>query len=158
MPTYLKVDAETGEMHPTECGVCGVLSISGASEDEIQIFRDANNSDGHILVEITNEEKDKIAVVIKTIERNGERIEVPYYEYTQDKTERRSELIESKYKIDINQVVPMLKDRRKIDDITKPIEIDGVGGKEIIGYEQKPESIIIERSDQIIKAKTELEK
>jgi hypothetical protein len=64
--------------------------------------------------------------------------------------EREPETARRKYKVDLQRVKKFVIDRPKID---VPIEIDGIGGKEIIGYEQKPESIVTERQ----KPATEIE-
>jgi hypothetical protein len=145
MPTYVLVDS-TGEFHDKDCGVCGFLSISGGSEEEINIFKEHNTHDGHLLVQVTYEEKDRLVEIKKSVIRGGTRVEVPYDENINDIEEKKTEEITSKYKIDVNKAKTDLKERAKVDDLSKPIEINGIGGKEVIGYKQKPESIVIERS------------
>ncbi len=45
-------------------------------------------------------------------------------------------------KLDMEKASSMLDQREKVE---APIEIDGIGGKEIIGYEEKPVGIVVER-------------
>lgn len=149
MPIYVKVDAATGEFHERDCSECGILSISGEydhSDLELQEFKNANASQGHIIVEISPKERDMFAQVVVTVQRNGKEIEVPYNENIMDEAERKSMSVEKKYKIDLAKMTTDMKDRAKLD---VPIEIDVIGGKEIIGYELKPENIVTEK----IKAK-----
>lgn len=54
------------------------------------------------------------------------------------------------YKINILTAVESIPDRAKVN---VPIEIEGMGGKEIIGFEEKPESIITERKKEVIDTK-----
>lgn len=145
MPTYVLVDDVTGEFHDRDCGVCGFLSLSGGSEEEISLFKENNVHSGHELVEVTTEEKDRLVEITKSVVRNGERVEIPYYQNINDIEEKKTEEITSKYKIDISKAKSDLKERVKVDDLSKPIEINTMGGKEIIGYEQKPEPIVTER-------------
>ncbi len=146
MPIYVKVDAVTGEFHERDCSECGILSISGdydPSDLELQGFKISNASQGHIIVEILPNERDMFAQIAVTVQRNGKEIEVPYNENIMDEAERKSMRVEKKYKIDLSKMTTDLKDRAIVD---VPIEIDVMGGKEIIGYERKPESIVTERN------------
>ena len=145
MPTYVLVDNVTGEFHDRDCGVCGFLSLSGWSDEEINLFKEQNVHSGHELVEVTTEEKDMLVEIVKSVVRNGERVEIPYHQNIYDINEKKTEEITSKYKIDISKAKTDLKERGKADDLSKPMEINTMGGKEIIGFIQKPESIIIER-------------
>ncbi len=150
MPIYAKVDALTGEFHERDCGECGILSISGVfdpSDSELQEFKATNASQDHAMVEISPKERDMFAKIVVTVQRNGKEIEVPYNENIMDEDERKSMRVEKKYKIDIAKMTTDMKDRAKMD---VPIEIDVMGGKEIIGYEQKPESVVTERYKQAI--------
>lgn len=109
-----------------ECSICKLGTCCDASD--IERFDDAN----HKIIEITDEEH--LAVVASV--RVDENFKV-----------------ETTALPDMGKAAKFLKDRVQID---VPIEIDGPGGKEIIGFDKKPESIITEKTKEIevIKTKT----
>ena len=149
MPIYAKVDSTTGEFHERDCGECGILTISGyfdIDDEEIEVFKSSNSSEGHTIVEISSEEKDKFAEIVVTVERGDKRIEIPPDENIADDVERKSMTVEHKYKVDLSRSTTDLIDRSVIDI---PIEAEGIGGKEIIGYQQKPEVIVTEKEREI---------
>lgn len=154
MPIYAKVDKDTGEFHDN-CGACGILSISGLSidDEETLIFKETNSDEAHVLIEISSPENDLLAQLTIHVERDGKIVEVPSNENILDEVERKSRIVEPKYKLDINKATTDIRDREKEDDLSKPIEIEGPGGKEIIGYEQKPEPIVTVRQTGIEAAK-----
>lgn len=141
MPIYAKVDKNTGDFH-NDCGSCGLLSISGDSlnDPEVMVFKNTNADDNHVLVEISSAERDKMKETIITVERDGNRIEVPVDSNILDELERKSRIIRTKNKIDLNKATTDMRDRAKVNDT---LEIDGPGGKEIIVIGEEPESIII---------------
>jgi len=59
--------------------------------------------------------------------------------------------LEYAMKLDMEKASSMLDQREKVE---APIEIDGIGGKEIIGYEEKPVGIVVERELSPEKGKT----
>ena len=65
--------------------------------------------------------------------------------------ERENASRESLALIDMNKASRKIGDREIVD---VPIEIDGIGGKEIIGYEEKPVGIVVERELSSEKGKT----
>lgn len=141
MPDYVRVIAETGEMHERNCGVCGYMSVSGTvSDEELAEFKAANAAEGHILVEVTTAERDQLVEIGKSVIRGGERVEVPHDENIFDVEELLTEEISLKYKVDVGKARTDIKSRDKVD---VPIEINVVGGKEIIGYVTMPEGIVV---------------
>lgn len=98
-----------------DCPICG-YGISGDYTD-FDNFVDVD----HLKIEITNEEHLEFVASVSIDEKRKAA-------YTK--------------KIDTKKAAQKLGDRLTID---VPIEIEGPGGKEIIGFEQKPEGIIVER-------------
>jgi hypothetical protein len=151
MPLYARVDSETGEFHDRNCSECGFLSISGDNieDPEVKAFIVNNSRDSHVIVEVSPYEKDRLVELVVTVERGGRRIEVPANQNIFDEQEAKSVEMYSKYKIDLGKATSNMNDRPKVDDFDKPIEIETPGGKEIIGYEQKPEPIVTVRQTGI---------
>lgn len=108
---------------------------------------------GFKLVELLPEEYSALAVLDIVVNRNGKDEVIQ----AEDITDADQLQILKRYNLNPDKLTKFVEDRNKID---VPIEIDGIGGKEIIGYEQKPEGIVMERKKdiEIIKAKSELEK
>lgn len=98
-----------------DCGICGY----GVSSDYSD-FENFNAPD-HSIIEINNDEHTAIIESL-TVDEKG--------------------IVTLGAKIDIEKARMKLEDRLKVD---VPIEIDGMGGKEIIGYELKPEGIVVEK-------------
>lgn len=160
MPIFARIDKNTGEFHKRNCSKCGLTTISGDfTPEQLDIFVTASSDELHTLIEITQAEKDALVqqIVIATID--GKDTELTEEEANLlDWNIRKKAIYERKYAIELTDKPTYIKDRVTEPDMTKPIEIESMGGKEIIGYEQKPESIIIERSVRVIKAESELEK
>lgn len=106
---------------------------------------------GYKLVELTSEEHFRLGLLDIVAMRDGEQVIVTAEDVKSD--DNAGPVF--KHKIDTGKLERNVKDRPKID---VPIEIEGIGGKEIIGYEQIPVTIVIERTDQITKLESELEK
>ncbi|HVY55623.1 MAG TPA: hypothetical protein VHC46_07690 [Thermodesulfobacteriota bacterium] len=158
---YLIVNKETGEFHERDCLKCGVFTISGETLDNSTLLFQQGLEDSlnetHALREVTPKEHDDFCSLVYEFERDGKLVS------TIDPSiltleERDSATIKRPFILDLSSQSVNVKDRKQVDDLSNPVEIDGIGGKEIIGFEQKPESIVIERSDPIIKAESELEK
>lgn len=129
---YMVVNKNTGEMDDN-CGRCSIGIVAGYKD-----FEAFNLDDSHMIVEISYDEFEVMnsSVKYKIIEDGKE---VVLDDFPLDIL---AEPFYSK-KLDVTKVKTKLDDRLKIDI---PIEIDGIGGKEIIGYERKPESIVTERN------------
>lgn len=97
---------------------------------------------GYKLVELTPEEHTSLSLLDIVVERDGKEVVVEAKEIRSDDNAKGVK----KYEIDVGKVTKYVKDRLKVD---VPIEIDGIGGKEIIGYELKPETIITEKAEKI---------
>lgn len=106
-----------------DCGICGYGVC--ADYDDFDRFNDPD----HIMIEITDTERTAIVTSV-IVDENRK--------------------VSTNAKLDLSKVKQKLKDRVQID---VPIEIDGIGGKEIIGYDQKPETIITEKTKKTKAAK-----
>jgi len=123
--------------------------LSYVSQDsDIDLYK---IDDEHALVELTPEEFSELSLVDIATNRDGKETIITAEELTPQDNPRAV----IKYRIDTDKLIRRIDDRPKIQI---PIEIDGIGGKEIIGFHEKPESIIIERNATIIKVDSELEK
>lgn len=144
MPKYVIVNSETGLMDD-RCPYCAFLSMSGDfDDDEVGVFENQPVPEGHIMIEVMSAEMDDIRKVKYQVVRNGEIVILDESEVV-DNEERLSAPKEPKYMIDIGKATPKLKNRAKVEDQSKPIEAEGIGGKEIIGYDEKPIGIVVER-------------
>ncbi len=120
MRLYLVVNKDTGELE-SFCEVCGIKGM-GNNDDPAIIPVDEN----HTAIEVTQEELDAMSASL----REG----------------KEPHIIEYGAKLDPAKMKPTLDERQKID---VPIEAEGVGGKEIIGYDRKPVNLITERKKEI---------
>lgn len=120
MRLYLIVNKDTGELE-SFCEVCGLRGM-GNNDDPAIIPID----DNHTVVEVTQEEWDAMSASL----REGE----------------EPHIIEYGAKLDPAKMKPTLDERQKVD---VPIEAEGIGGKEIIGYDRKPVNLITERKKEI---------
>jgi len=149
MPVFAIVDSETGE-YEYGCPDCYILSVSGGDDkEEIEQFRTSQSiAEGHSLIELTSDELPELRRINFIVSRNNEEIVL---EDMKELTLEEQDTAERFHpnKLDKSTMTPKLDDRPRI---LIPIETDGIGGKEIIGFEEKPESIIIKRIDPIIKA------
>ena len=107
-----------------ECGICGYGVC--ADYDDFDRFNDPD----HVMIEITDAERTAIVTSV-VVDANRK--------------------VSTNAKLDLSKSEQKLKDRVQID---VPIEIDGIGGKEIIGFDKKPESIITEKTKETVKTKT----
>ena len=96
---------------------------------------------GYKLVELTPEEHRNLGLLDIVTERDGKEVVITAEEIKSEDNARP----EFKYKIDTEKMHRYVEDRIKID---VPIEIQGPGGPEIIGFEQKPETIVTERTEK----------
>lgn len=119
MRLYLVVNKDTGELE-SFCEVCGIKGM-GNNDDPAIIQVDEN----HTAIEVTQEELDAMSASL----REGE----------------EPHIIEYGVKLDPERMKRTLAEREKVKDLSRPIEVDGIGGKEIIGYEDKPENVLVER-------------
>lgn len=127
MRLYLIVNKSTGELESL-CEICGIRGM-GNNDDPAIIPVDEN----HTVIEVTQGELDAMSASL----REG----------------AEPHIIEYGAKLDPAKMKRTLAERDKVDDTTKPIEVERPDGKEIIGYEKKPESIITERKKEIIDIK-----
>lgn len=127
MRQFMVVNKNTGEIE-SSCEVCGIKGI-GNNDDPAIIQIDEN----HTVIEVMQDEVDAIAASL-----------------TEGK---EPHIIEYGVKLDPAKMKRTLDERGKVDDTTKPIEVEKPGGKEIIGYEKKPENIITERKKEVIDIK-----
>ena len=138
---YAIVNKITGELD-NNCSVCAIGVVP--NDELLSVFA---IDDNHTILEITDEER--AALIASVVDTNNpdrtkdfntkEEILIPNYTYA------------SKFNPD--KIVQRLDDRVKVD---VPIEIEGPGGKEIIGFEQKPESIIIKNNTEVLNERTEI--
>lgn len=155
MPVFAIVNSQTGE-YEYGCPDCYMLSISsGDDKEEIEQFRISQSiPDGHTLIELTSDELIELRKINFIVKRNNEEIVLENIkELTLEEQDTAGRFHPNK--LDKSKMTPKLEDRPKI---RVPIEADGIGGKEIIGFQEKPESVIIERNATIIKVDSELEK
>lgn len=151
MPIYAVVNKATGQFD-ADCEHCAIRSISGGGIDDrdVRVFESAATDDGHVMIEISSAEREELIKIKYTVERNGEVFttheqgELEYFE--REKASREPAAV-----IDMNKASRKIEDREIVD---VPIEIDGIGGKEIIGYEEKPIGIVVERELSSEKGKT----
>lgn len=127
MRLYLVVNKDTGELESL-CEVCGIQGI-GNNDDPAIIRVD----ESHTAIEVTQEELDAMAASL----REG----------------KEAHIIEYGMKLNPVKMKRTIDERAKVEDLSKPIEVEKPGGKEIIGYEEKPESIIAERKKEVIDIK-----
>ena len=138
------VNSETGVMDDG-CPYCAFLSMSGDfNDDEVGVFESQPVPEGHVMIEVMSAEMDDIRKVKYQVVRNGEIVMLDESEVVNNE-ERLSAPKEPKYKVNIEKAAPKLEDRAKVEDLSKPIEAEGLGGKEIIGYDEKPVWIVVER-------------
>lgn len=116
MRLFLVVNKETGEME-SFCSVCSFNGIGDTDNPDI-----IQSDENHTIVEITQEEMDAMAASLIS---NEETREVKYGA-----------------KLDPKKMKPALSEREKVE---VPIEAEGIGGKEIIAYDEKPVGIVVER-------------
>lgn len=124
MRRFMVVNKDTGELE-SFCEICGIKGI-GDTDDPAIIQTD----DNHTAIEVTQIEVDAMSAST----REG----------------KEPHIIEYGAKLDPEKMKHTIADREKVD---VPIEIDGVGGKEIIGIERKPVEIVTERKKEIIDTK-----
>lgn len=144
MPKYAVVNGATGEMD-ADCPYCVLFAVSGDMDDaEIAIFESQTLPDGHIMIEITNEERDKLREVQYIVNRNGKE-ETVFHVDELTMEERESAKIENAYLIDLAKAEAKIKDRAIIET---PVVFDGLGGREISPVEYKPAGIVLEKDSR----------
>lgn len=142
MPIYAVVNKSTGQFD-TNCEHCSIRSISGGGIDDtdVQIFEAAAMDDGHAMIEITSMEREELIKIKYMVERNGE-VFTTYEQGELEYFERENASRELVSEIDMDKASRKIHGREIIE---VPIEAEGIGGKEIIGYDEKPVGIVIER-------------
>lgn len=142
MPVYAIVNRLMVEFDDN-CSFCGIASISGTrvNDSDVEAFEAAELDENHMRVEITNEERMNLVKREYVVEREG-KVFKTLDPADLDYFEREAAASVPVFKIDPGRAEGKIEDREKVE---VPIEIDGPNGKEIIGYEQKPVSIVIER-------------
>lgn len=147
MPKYAIVNSETGEMD-MDCPICAFMSISGNfDDDEVAIFESQEIPEGHIMIEITNEERDKLRELKYIVDRDGkEEIVSSMGDLTLE--ERESAKVQNAHKIDLSKAEKKINDR-EIEEIST--FINGIGGQEILFTEERPASVVIERQSREVK-------
>lgn len=138
---FVIVNIDTNEIN-ADCPLCGLFSGTGY-DDRIDTYP---IDEKHKIIEFTAEEYMQMNTRTIVVERKGEIIKVD------DSNDLlKTDVIqntEAKHEIDFEKAAKKL-DERTIIEI--PVFIDGPGGPEIAYIEEKPESIIKEKTKAKIK-------
>lgn len=101
---------------------------------------------GYRLIEVTGEEHRALGLYDIIGTRDGKQVVLDAKNLRPEDNPHG----ERKYKLDMQKLERNVADRPRV---AVPIEAEGIGGKEIIGYEEKPESVITERKKEVIDIK-----
>lgn len=143
MKYWMFLDASTGQIEKG-CSSCGFLSSNSMSEDDLDIYP---LHEDHKILEVSEAEFMALQETVLIVERDGQEIRL---ESPLDFQEGDNPIgTEAAMLPDLDALGDIkLQDRIKLSDrpiVEAPIEAEGIGGKEIIGYETKPVVIVIER-------------
>jgi len=100
-------------------------------------------------VELTPDEHQAVGILNIIVEREGKEVVIEYTDIQPGGMPRG----ENKFKLYIAKMEKYVADRPKVDI---PIEAEMPGGKEIIGYDQKPESVIVEKTVRLNQVESQL--
>jgi len=136
---HVIVNKETGEFDDN-CSVCSIGLFS--ADADFEIIESLQCDDTHSVFELTEEEyrlmnssmdMEEVTRTKKVYDPESEQfVEISFVRL----------IPHYSLKVDISKAQKRIVQRDRVD---VPIEVEGIGGKEIIGYETKPVGIVVER-------------